>query len=107
MNKMNIAVLFGSRSCEHDVSIISALQLIEAARTAGFGVTPIYISRDGIWYTGDALLNVETFRDFNPMGKGVTRINLIRSTVEPDLERDFLRRLVKLGLEGTVDSNER
>ena len=76
MNKMNIAVLFGSRSCEHDVSIISALQLIEAARTAGFGVTPIYISRDGIWYTGDALLNVETFRDFNPMGKGVTRINL-------------------------------
>ena len=31
MNKMNIAVLFGSRSCEHDVSIISALQLIEAA----------------------------------------------------------------------------
>ena len=76
MNKMNIAVLFGSRSCEHDVSIISALQLIEAAKTAGFSVTPIYISRDGIWYTGDALLNVETFRDFNPMGKGVTRVNL-------------------------------
>lgn len=38
---------------------------------------------------------------------GVTRINLIRSTVEPSLERDFLRRLVKLGLEVTVDSNER
>ena len=38
---------------------------------------------------------------------GVTRISLIRSTVEPSLERDFLRRLVKLGLEVTVDSNER
>ena len=76
MNKMNIAVLFGSRSCEHDVSIISAMQLMEAAKTAGFGVTPIYISRDGMWYTGDALFNVETFREFNPMGKGITRINL-------------------------------
>lgn len=38
---------------------------------------------------------------------GVTRINLIRSTVEPELERDFLTRLVELGLEVTVDSNER
>lgn len=76
MNKMNIAVLFGSRSCEHDVSIISAMQLMEAAKTAGFTVTPIYISRDGMWYTGDALFNVETFREFNPMGKGITRINL-------------------------------
>ena len=32
MSKLNIAVIFGSRSCEHDVSIISALQLIEARR---------------------------------------------------------------------------
>lgn len=38
---------------------------------------------------------------------GLTRINLIRSTREPKLERDFLTRLVALGLEVTVDSNER
>ena len=38
---------------------------------------------------------------------GSTRINLIRSTREPSLERDFLTRLVELGLEVTVDSNER
>ena len=38
---------------------------------------------------------------------GATRINLIRSTREPKLERDFLTRLVELGLEVTVDSNER
>ena len=52
MSKLNIAVIFGSRSCEHDVSIISALQLIEAAKTAGFTVIPVYISREGLWYTG-------------------------------------------------------
>lgn len=38
---------------------------------------------------------------------GVTRINLIRSTRRPRLERDFLNRLVELGIEVTVDSNER
>lgn len=38
---------------------------------------------------------------------GVTRISLIRSALEPALERDFLTQLVELGLEVTVDSNER
>ena len=85
MSKLNIAVIFGSRSCEHDVSIISALQLIEAAKTAGFTVTPIYISREGLWYTGEALTQIETFREFNPMGKGITRVNLDVSANAGDL----------------------
>ena len=71
MSKMNIAVFFGSRSCEHDVSIVSALQCMEATKAAGFEVTPVYISRDGLWYTGAPLENIETFREFNPMTKGV------------------------------------
>ena len=85
MSKLNIAVIFGSRSCEHDVSIISALQLMEAAKTAGFTVTPVYISREGLWYTGEALTNIETFREFNPMGKGITRVNLDVSANAGDL----------------------
>lgn len=85
MSKMNIAVFFGSRSCEHDVSIISALQLIEAAKTAGFSVTPVYISREGLWYTGEALENIETFRNFNPMAKGITRVTLDVSANAGDL----------------------
>ena len=60
MSKMNIAVFFGSRSCEHDVSIVSALQCMEATKAAGFEVTPVYISRDGLWYTGAPLENIET-----------------------------------------------
>ena len=85
MSKMNLAVIFGSRSCEHDVSIISALQLMEAAKAAGYVVTPVYISREGLWYTGDALFSVETFRDFNPMAKGITRVNLDVSANAGDL----------------------
>ena len=37
---------------------------------------------------------------------GLTRINLIRSLRQPELERRFLTKLVALGLEVTVDSNE-
>ena len=85
MSKMNIAVIFGSRSCEHDVSIVSAMQLIEAAKTAGYTVTPVYISREGLWYTGEALDKIETFREFNPMAKGITRVNLDVSAGSGDL----------------------
>jgi len=85
MSKMNIAVIFGSRSCEHDVSIVSAMQLIEAAKTAGYTVTPVYISREGLWYTGEALDKIETFREFNPMAKGITRVNLDVSANAGDL----------------------
>ena len=38
---------------------------------------------------------------------GKTRINLIRSLREPELERRFLTKLVELGLEVTVESNQR
>ena len=85
MSKMNIAVFFGSRSCEHDVSIVSALQCIEATKAAGFNVTPVYISRDGLWYTGEPLENIETFREFNPMTKGITRVTLDVTANEGDL----------------------
>lgn len=76
MSKMNIAVFFGSRSCEHDVSIISALQFMEAAQAADYQVIPVYISRDGLWYTGEELKQIETFRHFDPMARGITRVTL-------------------------------
>ncbi len=85
MSKMNVAVIFGSRSCEHDVSIVSAMQLIEAAKAKGYPIIPIYISREGLWYTGEALTNIETFRHFNPMAKGITRVNLDVSANAGDL----------------------
>ena len=85
MSKMNVAVFFGSRSCEHDVSIVSALQLIEAAKAAGYDVTPVYISRDGLWYTGEPLCHIENLREFNPMMKGITRVTLDVSANAGDL----------------------
>ncbi len=85
MGKMTVGVAFGSRSVEHDVAIISALQLMEAAQAADYTVLPLYISRDGLWYTGDALKNIETFRDFNPMAKGIQRVILDISNGSGDL----------------------
>jgi len=52
-----IAVVFGGRSVEHDVSILSGLQLIEAMDPTRYQALPVYVAADGQWWTGDALLD--------------------------------------------------
>jgi len=61
MPTQNIAVIFGSRSAEHEVSIITALQLISVLDKSKYEIIPIYITKDGDWLTGEQLLNINTF----------------------------------------------
>ena len=76
MAKIQLGVIFGSRSCEHEVSIISGVQLARSADREKYDVWPIYIAKDGRWYTGEKLLDIHTYTPFNPYAKGVTRVTL-------------------------------
>ncbi len=55
--RTRVAVLFGGRSVEHEISVITALQLMQAIDPAAYEVTPVYIAPTGAWYTGSKLLN--------------------------------------------------
>jgi D-alanine-D-alanine ligase len=55
--RLRVAVLFGGRSVEHEISVISALQLITAVDPEKFDVIPVYIAPDGRWFTGSELLD--------------------------------------------------
>lgn len=61
--KTNIGVFFGGRSTEHEISVISANQAINAIDKSKYDVTPVYVSKEGRWFTGDALLNLRNYRD--------------------------------------------
>ncbi len=76
MNKLTMAVFYGSRTCEHDVSIVSALQCMDAAEQGGYTVVPVYIARDGMWYTGAPLRDVKTYAKFSPGAAGIQRVML-------------------------------
>ena len=65
--KTNIGVFFGGRSTEHEISVISASQAMHAINRERFDVTPVYITKDGKWYTGDALLEIENYRNINTL----------------------------------------
>ena len=49
MTRLRIAVLFGGRSAEHDVSIMSARNVVEALDADRFEVIPVFVTRDGRW----------------------------------------------------------
>lgn len=70
--KLNIAVIFGSRTCEHDVSIISGMQAAGALNAEEYNVERVYIARDGAWYVGDALRDMKFYQQ--PDFRRVTRV---------------------------------
>lgn len=61
--KTNIGVFFGGRSTEHEISVISASQAMHAIDRESYDVTPIYITKDGRWFTGQALFEIKNYRD--------------------------------------------
>lgn len=65
--KTNVGVFFGGRSTEHEISVISASQAMHAINREKYDVTPIYISKQGKWYTGDALFDVANYRDIKQL----------------------------------------
>ena len=61
--KTKIGVFFGGRSTEHEISVISANLAMHAINRDKYEVTPIYITKQGKWYTGEALFDVANYRD--------------------------------------------
>ena len=60
-----LGVIFGGVTCEHDVSVVSGLQLIENVNKMKYEVIPIYIHSNGEWYTGKELLDAKIYQNFN------------------------------------------
>lgn len=76
MSKIQLGVIFGSRTCEHEVAIISAVQLMRNVDREKYDVIPIYISQKGEWFTGDPLLDMKTYTPFDPFKKGILPVHL-------------------------------
>ena len=64
-------VFFGGKSCEHDISIITGLQIMASMDKTKYKIVPVYITRDGIWLTGDKLFKAKSFQEFNTRGTRV------------------------------------
>ena len=62
---LHIGMVFGGVSPEHEVSVISCLQAAHALDRGRYTPVPIYIAKDGAWYSGEPLLDVERYEDLD------------------------------------------
>ncbi len=72
--KTNIGVFFGGRSTEHEISVISASQAMAAIDREKYDVTPIYISKQGRYYTGDALFDIKNYKNIPALLEKCTQV---------------------------------
>ena len=61
--KIQLGVFFGGKSTEHEISIISAVQAMLALDREKYDVVPLYITKDNRFFTGNALLDIENYKN--------------------------------------------
>ncbi|MGR3617279.1 MAG: ATP-binding protein [Paracoccaceae bacterium] len=71
MEKLNVAVVFGGPSQEHDVSVVSAQQLMDAADIRSINIVPVYLDFEGRFFHGRKLRDLGAFR---PRPNGLTEV---------------------------------
>ena len=65
MKKIKVAVVFGSRSVEHEVSIVTAMQVFENINREKYDIIPVYIDKSGRWLIDEKLSKLESFKNLS------------------------------------------
>ena len=71
---IRVGVIFGGRSVEHEVSIISALQAMQSLDRNKYGATAIYLTKDNELYVGEDIGNIEAYKDIPSLLKRSRRV---------------------------------
>lgn len=75
--KTRVAMLFGGKSVEHEVSVISGIQAYMAMDTDKYDVIPVYMTKNNEMYIGDGIGNIENYKDIDGLLKKSQRVIMI------------------------------
>ena len=77
--KIQLGVIYGGNTVEHEVSIITAVQAMEHLDKNKYDIIPIYISKDKSWYTGHMLMDMDVYKDFNDLKRYAKKVTLVNN----------------------------
>jgi D-alanine-D-alanine ligase len=81
--RVRVGVIFGGRSGEHDVSLRSAQTVMAALQDAGYDITPIGVTREGMWLTsGDPMQALQQASPLFALGSGAPEAGCVIDRVE-------------------------
>ena len=76
--RLNVGVIFGGKSVEHEISIISAVEIMANIDTEKYKVVPIYIDKENNWYTGGHLKDILNYRDIKLVKRYSKKVSLVK-----------------------------
>ena len=75
--KPKVAFVFGGKSVEHEISIITGLQALQSFNNDKYDAYPLYITKNNEFYIGDGLEKIENYRKIDSLLNGATRVILV------------------------------
>ena len=72
--KLKLCVIFGGKSVEHEISIISAVQAMRHINRDKYDVIPVYITKSNEMYYGEELTSIEEFSNISALLKKCTKV---------------------------------
>ncbi len=75
--KTRVAMFFGGKSVEHEVSVISGIQAYLAMDTEKYEVVPVYMTKKNEMYVGENIGKIEAYKDINALLASSTRVIMI------------------------------
>jgi len=75
--KTRVAMMFGGKSVEHEVSVISGIQALKAMDTDKYEVIPVYLTKENEMYTGSDAGDIKAYRDIPALLKRSQRVLLV------------------------------
>ena len=75
--KTKVAMMFGGKSVEHEVSVISGIQAFLSMDTEKYEVIPVYMTKKNEMYIGDDIGKIESYKDIESLLKKSQRVIMI------------------------------
>ena len=69
--------MFGGKTVEHEVSVISGIQALKAMDTDKYEVIPVYLTKENDMYTGSDVGDIKAYRDIPALLKRSQRVILV------------------------------
>ncbi len=85
--KIKVGIIFGGNSVEHEVSIITAVQAMSFLDKEKYEAVPIYITKEGTWYTSPLLKDMESFKNLDMISSIAKEVCLIKKNNEFVLQK--------------------
>lgn len=94
MSHKNIVVAFGGVSPEHEVSVLSAMQVISALEESSYHIIPLYITKSGRWLTGSILKDLSEYKNLANLENSASPCAFVKD----EIGRTLLKEQNKSGL---------